>query len=104
MAGVKGRSGGARAGAGRKKNPENEGAEFSASTEGLSPLEALEFFQNDPAVPVALRIKAATAAAPFKHKRLGEVSKKEPTRSPDAGDSAPSSRFKTRTRPGSTQH
>lgn len=67
MAGVKGKSGGARAGAGGKKNPENEGAEYAASTEWLSPLEALEIFQNGPNVPIALRIKAATAAAQFKH-------------------------------------
>jgi phage terminase small subunit len=100
MAGVKGRSGGARAGAGRKKNPENEGAEYSASTEGMSPLEALEHFQNDPAVPVALRIKAAGLAAPFKHKKQGEASKKDAPQS--AGTGAAGSRFKTRTGPGAT--
>lgn len=98
MAGVKGRSGGARAGAGRKKNPENEGAEYSASTEGMSPLDALEFFQNDPAVPIALRIKAAGLAAPFKHKKLGEGGK------PDAGKTVPeesgNSRYATRKGPG----
>lgn len=75
MAGVKGKSGGARVGAGRKKNPENEGAEYSASTTGLSPLEVLEFFMNDSEVPVALRLKAAGLAAPFKHKKLGEGGK-----------------------------
>lgn len=98
MAGVKGRSGGARAGAGRKKNPENQGAEYSASTEGMTPLEALEVFQNDPAVPLALRIKAAGLAAPFKHKKLGESSK------PEAGKPAPegagTSRYATRKGPG----
>lgn len=106
MAGVKGRSGGARPGAGRKKNPENEGAEYSPSTEGLAPLEALEVFMNDPAIPVALRIKAATAAAPFKHKRLGEAGKKESPKSVGAGaDGATTpSRFSTRTGPRGTQH
>lgn len=102
MAGVKGRSGGARAGAGRKKNPENEGAEYSASTEGMTPLDALEFFMNDPAVPVALRIKAATAAAPFKHKRLGEAGKKEAAKSAAASAGAAPSRFTTRTGPRGT--
>lgn len=101
MAGVKGRSGGARAGAGRKKNPENEGAEYTASTEGMSPLEALEVFQNDPAVPVALRIKAAGLAAPFKHKKLGEAGKKEAANA-GAGAGETGGRFKTRTGPRAT--
>lgn len=47
MAGRKERSGGTRAGAVRKNNPEKEGAEYSASTEGLTPLNALEVFMND---------------------------------------------------------
>lgn len=72
MAGVKGRSGGARAGAGRKPNPENKGAEYAPSTEGMTPLEALETFMNDPALPAALRLKAAGLAAPFRHKKMGE--------------------------------
>lgn len=103
MAGVKGRSGGARAGAGRKKNPENEGAEYSASTAGMSPLEALEHFQNDPAVPVALRIKAAGLAAPFKHKKLGEGGKKDAPQPANAnGNGESGGRYKTRTGPGAT--
>ncbi len=97
MAGVKGKSGGARTGAGRKKSPENEGAEYSASTAGLSPLEVLEYFMNDSDVPVALRLKAAGLAAPFKHKKLGEGSK------PAAGENAPApgSKYAARTGPGS---
>lgn len=75
MAGVKGRSGGARPGAGRKKKPENEGAEYVPSTAGMTPLEALEAFMNDPEVPLALRLKAAGLAAPFRHKKLGEGGK-----------------------------
>lgn len=103
MAGVKGRSGGARQGAGRKKKPENEGAEYTASTAGLSPLEVLEFFMNDPEVPVALRLKAAGLAAPFKHRKLGEASKKEGDK--PAGNSATPSRFATRKGPGAaTKH
>jgi hypothetical protein len=95
MAGVKGRSGGARPGAGRKKKPENEGTEFAASTAGKSPLEVLEFFMNDPEVPVALRLKAAGLAAPFKHKKLGESGK-----TPEKPVGETSSRFATRKGPG----
>lgn len=96
MAGVKGKSGGARPGAGRKKNPENEGAEYSASTEGMTPLQVLEFFMNDPEVPVALRLKAAQAAAPFKHKKLGEGGKPSTPEAPAAG----TGRYAARRGPG----
>lgn len=72
MAGVKGKSGGARQGAGRKKNPENEGVEYAESTVGKTPVEVLEFFMHHESVPVALRLKAAGLAAPFRHKKLGE--------------------------------
>jgi phage terminase small subunit len=100
MAGVKGKSGGARPGAGRKRNPENEGAEYSGSTAGMSPLEALEFFMNDPEVPVALRLKAAGLAAPFKHKKPGASDK--PNDKPEAETP---SRFATRRGPGAaTKH
>jgi hypothetical protein len=95
MAGVKGKSGGARVGAGRKKNPENEGAEFAGTTEGMSPVETLEFFMHHEAVPVALRIKAAQAAAPFKHKKLGEGGKPATSEAPAASD-----KYGTRTGPG----
>jgi hypothetical protein len=101
MAGVKGRSGGARENAGRKKNPENEGAEYSGSTAGMTPLEALEFFMNDPAVPVALRLKAAGLAAPFKHKKPSASDK--PFGMPETD--APPSRYATRKGPGAmTKH
>lgn len=100
MAGVKGKSGGARTGAGRKKNLENEGAECCGSTDGLSPLEVLEFFMHAVEVPVALRLKAAQAAAPFKHKKLGEGKSPAEPEAPAAG-----SRFGVRTGPGaSTKH
>lgn len=101
MAGVKGKSGGARVGAGRKKNPENEGTEYSASTAGLSPLEVLEFFMNDSDVPVALRLKAAGLAAPFKHKKLGEGAKL----AGEVSAPAPGSKYATRTGPrADTKH
>ena len=101
MAGVKGKSGGARENAGRKRKPENKGAEYSGSTAGLTPLEALEFFMNDPEVPVALRLKAAGLAAPFKHKKPGASDK--PADKPE-GD-APPNRYATRKGPGAvTRH
>jgi hypothetical protein len=102
MAGVKGRSGGARPGAGRKKKPENEGAEYTVSTAGKSPLEVLEFFMNDPEVPVALRLKAAGLAAPFKHKKPGASDK--PGADKPEGE-APPSRYAPRKGPGAaTKH
>jgi phage terminase small subunit len=97
MAGVKGKSGGARPGAGRKKNPENEGDEFAASTEGSTPLQVLEFFMNEAAVPVALRLKAAQAAAPFRHKKLGESNKADAGKS--AVEAAQGGKYATRTGP-----
>lgn len=95
MAGVKGKSGGARPGAGRKKNPENDGDEFAGSTTGMTPVEVLEFFMHHEAVPVALRLKAAQAAAPFKHKKLGEGGKPAAPEAPVASD-----KYGTRTGPG----
>lgn len=87
MAGVKGKSGGARPGAGRKKNPENEGEEFAGSTTGMTPVEVLEFFMHHEAVPVALRLKAAGLAAPFRHKKMGEGGKAsdKPSDTPNTG-------------------
>lgn len=96
MAGVKGKSGGARPGAGRKKNPENEGAEFAESTEGMTPVEVLEFFMHHDAVPVALRLKAAGLAAPFRHKKLGEGAK---SGAKDTTAPQPGSKYATRSGP-----
>lgn len=97
MAGVKGRSGGARVGAGRKKNPENAGAEYAPSTAGMTPLEALETFMNDPAMPAALRLKAAGLAAPFRHKKMGEG--KVDTKPAADAAGAGSSKYAARTGP-----
>ena len=73
MAGVKGRSGGARAGAGRKpKEPA-----VSSYTDPLDFLRAVWKGEMD-ASPG--QIRAAQAALPFVHKKLGEGgSKKEET-------------------------
>jgi phage terminase small subunit len=97
MAGVKGRSGGARTGAGRKKNPENQGAEYSPSTAGMTPLETLEIFMNDPEVPIALRLKAAGLAAPFRHKKLGEGGKADAGKT--AAEVAANGKYATRRGP-----
>ena len=59
FAGVKGRSGGARPGAGAK--PRNDVK--LAGTEGMQPLDFLLLVQNDESIPADLRIRAATAAA-----------------------------------------
>ena len=87
MAGVKGRSGGARpntggkrAGAGRK--PKIKPVE---STNALvppvpgttkTPLEFLELVMNDLQAPLKDRIRAAVAAAQYRHGKVGEGGKK----------------------------
>ena len=80
MAGVKGKSGGARpntggarAGAGRKKK-EAPVVEFSANGD---PKKFLVELMNDPAVDVRIRSDAAKALMPFVHQKLGEGGKKE---------------------------
>lgn len=78
MAGAKGRSGGARIGAGRKPRPENDGKKFMPdSPTDASPLDVLQEVMRDSDVPLALRIKAAQAAAPYVHAKRGEGSKKD---------------------------
>ena len=80
MAGVKGKSGGARPntggsrpGAGRKKK-ETPVVEFSANGD---PKVFLVELMNDPAVDVRMRVDAAKALMPFVHQKLGEGGKKE---------------------------
>ena len=73
MAGVKGRSGGAREGSGPKPRP----AVVMTETEGMEPLDFLLMVQNSGDVPVELRIRAATAAAQYKHAKVGEGGKKD---------------------------
>ena len=73
MAGVKGRSGGAREGSGPKPKP----AVVMDDTEGMDPLDFLLMVQNSGEVPVDLRIRAATAAAQYKHAKIGEGGKKD---------------------------
>lgn len=72
MAGVKGRSGGKRTGAGRKPIP----PVLTPSIEGQDPLSFLLATQNDAAVPLKDRIRAAVAAAQYVHPKMGEGAKK----------------------------
>lgn len=84
MAGVKGKSGGprpnsggARPGSGRKPKKENAGAKTAPAMPDATPLDVLKQMMNDPEVPIAQRIKAAQAAAPYVHQKVGEGGKKE---------------------------
>lgn len=87
MAGVKGRSGGARPGAGRKpKSPQEPAqavaqgpakAEAVPAVHGQDPLDFLLAVQNNPHAPLKDRIRAAVAAAQYKHTKLHDGGKKE---------------------------
>jgi phage terminase small subunit len=73
MAGVKGRSGGARPNSGPKpKEPE-----FFYVPETSDPLEFLRSIMNDHNSDAKLRVDAAKALMPFLHQKLGEGGKKE---------------------------
>ena len=72
MAGVKGKSGGSRRGAGRKPDTAAE-----VEKKDAAPLDILEAMMNDPAVSASLRIAAAKAAAPYRHKKLADAGKKQ---------------------------
>jgi phage terminase small subunit len=79
MAGVKGRSGGARPGAGRKKKPPvmlPDAPAQAAAPEGETPLQFLLRVQNSADVPLKERIVAARAAAQYVHPKMGEGAKK----------------------------
>jgi phage terminase small subunit len=93
MAGKPGRSGGARPGAGRKPATLASvvGSSHAASAEGSpaaaapavadTPLEFLVAVMQDPKAPLAARLKAAQAAAPFMHaKAAGAGGKKDSQR------------------------
>lgn len=100
MAGVKGRSGGPRPNSGGPR--EGAGAKpketvFAPPSDGMSPLEFLLWAQNQELVPLDLRIRAATAAAPYKHQKLGEGGKKD--KEGDAAKDAAKGRFAPLTPP-----
>lgn len=73
MAGVKGRSGGARPGAGRKPAPKLPLQVPPVPT----PLEFLLSVMNDGGADPALRVKAATTAAQYVHIRKQDGGKKD---------------------------
>jgi phage terminase small subunit len=76
MAGVKGRSGGARPGAGRK--PQTEAEKKTIATSGKqTPLEFLLSVMNDNDVEDKLRLEAAKTAAQYVHPKKGEGGKKD---------------------------
>ena len=78
MSGMKGRSGGARPGAGRKKKPPvlltNEPPAKDGEPDSLRVLRAVA---NDASIDIRLRIDAAKALAPYEAMRKGEGGKKE---------------------------
>lgn len=75
MAGKPGRSGGARPGAGRPRSAEGVA---NIQTDGeLEPIEFLLTVMNDNAVDPKLRLRAAIAAAQYRHTKRGDAGKKE---------------------------
>ncbi len=89
MAGVKGRSGGARPGAGRKPKPVVPIEVPAAAT----PLEFLLSVMNDPGADPTLRVKAATTAAQYMHVRKQDGGKKD--EAADKAKKAAAGKFKT---------
>lgn len=87
MAGVKGKSGGARPGAGRKPAPKAPITVPVAPT----PLEFLLAVMNDQMADPALRVKAATTAAQYVHIRKVDGGKKDDQA--DAAKKASSGKF-----------
>lgn len=96
MAGVKGRSGGKRANAGRKPlTPEQKAARAAARAEkaaeaaaavsdgmpagNLEPLPFLEAVMNNPQADIKVRVRAAIAAAQYRHTKLHDGGKKDAT-------------------------
>lgn len=74
MAGVKGRSGGARSGAGRKPKPPTI-LQLAATYD--DPAKFLAAVMNDSETDLKIRTDAAKALMPYKHQKLGEGGKKE---------------------------
>lgn len=93
MAGVKGRSGGARPNSGPKPKPKTvmdpaTGAAIKVAAERVAkvydlgdgvkdPAEFLELVMGNPTVDLEARKDAAKALLPYRHKKVGEAGKKE---------------------------
>lgn len=91
MAGVKGRSGGARPNSGPKPKQKPPEAELPA-VEGQDPLDFLLSVQNDAAATPALRVRAAIAAAQYVHVKKHDGGKKDDQK--EAAQLAAKGRFK----------
>lgn len=87
MAGVKGKSGGARPGAGRKPNPP---AIIDLAATYDDPEKFLRAVMNDAMTDAKLRVDAAKALMPYVHPRKGEGGKKD---AQDAAAKKVASRF-----------
>lgn len=74
MAGVKGRSGGARPGAGR---PKKEPTILQLAATYNDPLPFLRAVWNDIGTDLRVRVDAAKAALPYLHQKPGETGKKD---------------------------
>lgn len=74
MAGVKGRSGGARPGAGR---PKKEVEPIEVPSKAGDPQAFLEALMDDVNADPRMRLEAAKALMPFKYAKLGEGGKKD---------------------------
>lgn len=92
MAGVKGRSGGARPNSGPKKRPP---AEVSAE---MTPLEFLKAVMSGAIQPTLAQLDAAKAAARYEHQVAGGAGKKE--RAAKTAEDVAGGKFGTRPAPG----
>jgi len=100
MTGVKGRSGGARAGAGRPKKAAPERPPVSGYTDPLQFLQAVWTGELEASVA---QVRAATAALPFKHRKLGEGGKADLNKG--AAEAAATGKYSPRTGPpGAMKH
>src|SRR5689334_21976154 len=88
MAGVKGRSGGARPGAGRKPKvvtraeqreqiAAEQATEVAAAVGIEDPLEFMQAVMQRKVAATPLQMDAAKALAPYRHAKLGETGKKD---------------------------
>lgn len=93
MAGAKGKSGGARRGAGRPKNQPM----LIDVPNSNDPLTFLVSVMNNQSADSRLRIDAAKALMPFVHRKLGEGGKKD--QQAEAAKKASTGRFAVRSAP-----
>lgn len=97
MAGIKGRSGGPRANAGGARPGAGRPKKEPDVNPHGDPLEFLQAVWTGAVEATVAQVRAATAALPFRHKKLG-ASDKPGANTP--ADDAPPSRYATRKGPG----